>query len=186
MKRTALTLISLVVALAACGDDAAPATTTAAPTTTTAGAVTTVAPPTTASTIPDSETTMAPTAAGDAIATATTDLGSILVDPDGMTLYLFMPDAQGESTCYDDCAANWPAFTGATTAADGADAGLVGTTERTDGTTQVTYNGWPLYYFAADAAAGDTNGQGVGGVWFVVDATGNAVEDTVESSAYGY
>ena len=51
-----------------------------------------------------------------------------------------------------------------------------GTTERDDGSTQVTYNGWPLYYFANDAAAGDTNGQAVNDVWYVVDAAGDAVD----------
>ena len=58
---------------------------------------------------------------------------------------------------------------------DGIDGGLIGTTPRDDGGTQVTYNGHPLYRFAPDEAPGDTNGQGVGGVWFAVDATGNAV-----------
>jgi predicted lipoprotein with Yx(FWY)xxD motif len=112
---------------------------------------------------------------GTAITLAETSLGSVLVDAAGMTLYLFVPDGQGESTCYDDCEANWPPLTGAASAGDGVDESMLGSVERTDGTTQVTYNGWPLYYFATDAAAGDVNGQGVNGVWFAVDAAGNAI-----------
>ena len=112
---------------------------------------------------------------GAAIALAETSLGSVVVDAEGMTLYLFVPDGQAESTCYDDCEANWPPLTGAASAGEGLDESLLGSVERTDGTTQVTYNGWPLYYFATDAAAGDVNGQGVNGVWFVVDAAGNAI-----------
>lgn len=122
--------------------------------------------------------------AGDAAATTTaaadirladTDLGEILVDADGRSLYLFVPDGQGESTCYDTCAENWPPVPAAASVGDGLDAGLLGTTERTDGTTQATYDGWPLYLFAGDAAAGDTNGQGLNDVWYVLDAAGQAV-----------
>jgi predicted lipoprotein with Yx(FWY)xxD motif len=112
---------------------------------------------------------------GAAISLAETSLGSAVVDAEGMTLYLFVPDGQGESTCYDDCEANWPPLTGAASAGEGLDESLLGSVERTDGTTQVTYNGWPLYYFANDAAAGDVNGQGVNDVWFAVDAGGNAI-----------
>jgi predicted lipoprotein with Yx(FWY)xxD motif len=61
-------------------------------------------------------------------------------------------------------------------AGEGVDATLLGTITRDDGSTQVTYNGWPLYYFHEDAAPGDTNGQGVGGVWFLVSPEGEAIE----------
>jgi predicted lipoprotein with Yx(FWY)xxD motif len=61
-------------------------------------------------------------------------------------------------------------------AGDGLDAAKVGTITRDDGTVQVTYNGHPLYVFAADTAPGQTNGQGSGGVWFLVDAAGEAIE----------
>ena len=117
-------------------------------------------------------------ASGDEVADlqlSSSDLGEILVDADGNTLYLFVPDAQGDSTCYDECEANWPIVGELSSVGDGLDAGLLGTTERTTGDTQATYNGWPLYFFAADAAAGDTNGQGVNDVWYVVDAGGNAI-----------
>ena len=112
---------------------------------------------------------------GPAVDVATSGLGDILVDADGVTLYLFTPDAQGASTCYDQCATNWPPLEGAVSAGEGVDASLLGTVERTDGTVQATYNGWPLYYFASDEAAGDTNGQSLQDVWWVVDGAGNAV-----------
>jgi len=120
--------------------------------------------------------------AGDAtVAVSDTDLGEILVDADGLTAYVFLSDEQdsGESTCYDDCEASWPPVVadGEPVAGDGVDDSLLGTIEREDGSTQVTYDGWPLYLFASDAAAGDVNGQGVGGVWFVVGPDGKAIED---------
>jgi predicted lipoprotein with Yx(FWY)xxD motif len=95
--------------------------------------------------------------------------GAYLVGPEGMTLYIFDNDGDGpESTCYEQCADNWPPLLveedqGAT-GGDGVD-GAFGVTERTDDTYQVTYNGLPLYYFIGDQAAGDTNGDGVGDVW---------------------
>lgn len=113
---------------------------------------------------------------------AESDLGSILVDAGGMTLYLFETDTDGSSTCYDDCAATWPALIdGAPSAGDGVDGSLLGTTEREDGEVQVTYDGHPLYHFASDQAPGDTEGQGVGDVWFVVDASGAAVVDDAKT-----
>ena len=94
------------------------------------------------------------------MATAESDLGTILVDGEGLTLYLFMPDAQGPSTCEGDCLAAWPALVGPATAGEGVDESLLATATRADdGSEQVTYNGWPLYYFAQDSAPGDVNGQ---------------------------
>ena len=96
--------------------------------------------------------------------------GAFLTGKDGLTLYIFKKDTPNASACEDDCAANWPPLT---VAADGdatAAAGLTGaltTFARPDGSLQVAYDGAPLYYFAADKAAGDTKGQGVGDVWFV-------------------
>jgi predicted lipoprotein with Yx(FWY)xxD motif len=105
-------------------------------------------------------------------------LGTILTDSDGNTLYVFFADTDGDSTCYDDCAENWPALRarGELEAGDGVDASLLGTTERTDGVLQVTYAGQPLYFFAGDQQPGDTNGQGVGDVWFVVAPDGTPVQ----------
>ena len=105
-------------------------------------------------------------------------LGDFLVDAKGMTLYLFTKDEPGVSNCYDQCAEHWPPLLteGDAMAGSGADAALLGTTDRTDGTVQVTYNGWPLYYWWEDVAPGDTAGQTVGDVWYVVSLTGEAVK----------
>lgn len=113
-----------------------------------------------------------------AVDIATGALGSHLVDNQGMTLYLFTKDSPGSSTCYGKCAAAWPALltNGAPQAGSGVDSSKFGTTTRTDGTTQVTYNGWPVYYFAKDTKPGDTTGEGVGGVWFCISGTGDAIK----------
>lgn len=96
-------------------------------------------------------------------------LGTILVDGKGMTLYLFTKDEKGKSNCYDQCAQNWPPLTATEplTLPEGVE-GTLTLIDRTDGTKQVAYNDIPLYLFAADKAAGDTNGQDVGDVWYVV------------------
>ena len=116
--------------------------------------------------------------------TESTGLGTFLVDANGKTLYMFMKDEPGKSNCYDACAQNWPPLLtdGAPVAGDGVDAALLGTVERSDVGVQVTYNGWPLYYFAADAAPGDTNGQSVKDVWYVIGADGKPI--TAKSGDY--
>jgi predicted lipoprotein with Yx(FWY)xxD motif len=159
-KVLAMTATIMMMA-AACGDSggdtSAPAN-TAAPTNTAAAAVTEAA------------------AAEANLTVSASALGDIVTDADGNSLYLFLADTPGEpSTCYDQCEENWPPLTAALGAGDGIDASLVGAADRTDGTAQVTYNGWPLYYFAGDSAPGDTNGQGVGDVWYLVDGSGNQV-----------
>lgn len=112
----------------------------------------------------------------------TADFGPILVDGDGMSLYVFMTDVQdsGTSACVDECAAEWPPLTaeGEPVAGEGVDATLLGTITRDDGSTQVTYNGWPLYLFAGDTAPGDTTGQGVddGGLWFLISPDGEPIQ----------
>ncbi len=99
-------------------------------------------------------------------------LESFLVGPEGFTLYTFANDAPNTSNCVDQCAANWPPFTvesaDALTAAEGIP-GTLGSIERADGTLQVTYNGMPLYYWVNDAAPGDMTGDGVRGVWSIVE-----------------
>ena len=113
------------------------------------------------------------------VALADSDLGEILVDGEGMTLYLFDVDEPGESNCYDDCEVNWPPLVtdGEPTAADGVDEGLIGTAERDDGSTQVTYDGHPLYYWVGDEEPGDVAGQAVEDVWWVLNADGEAIHD---------
>ena len=110
----------------------------------------------------------------------TTKLGKVLTDSRDFTLYMFANDKNGTSSCYDKCAANWPALltTGAPKAGSGADAALLGTTKRTDGSMQVTYKKLPLYYFTPDKAAGDVNGQSVKNIWWVVPAKGALVKTT--------
>lgn len=119
-----------------------------------------------------------------------TDLGEVLVDADGMTLYVFSNDSGGQSVCYDDCAAAWPPLTvdGGPVAGERVDEGLLGTTERDDGSIQVTYDGWPLYTWESDSGPGDATGQGVNDVWFVVSPDGQATMDSDDpaSGAGGY
>ncbi len=106
--------------------------------------------------------------------------GKALVGSNRHTLYLFEADTNGQSTCTGACAAAWPPDTvaGMPTAGSGVNQALLGTVKRSDGTTQVTYNHHPLYYFAGDTSAGTANGQGstaFGAGWFVVNASGNKI-----------
>ena len=118
---------------------------------------------------------------------ANADLGSILVDAQGYTLYLFENDTSTTSTCTAGCASTWPALStdGAPTAGQGADTSLLGTTTRDDGSTQVTYNGHPIYRYSGDSAAGQTNGQKIGDVWYAVTPEGSAAGETDSGGGYG-
>jgi predicted lipoprotein with Yx(FWY)xxD motif len=130
--------------------------------------------------------TSAAAAAGPAsVAVKTGPLGAYLVDGTGRTLYLFNTDKGTTSSCYTKCAANWPAFVtgGAPQASAGATASMLGTTPRTDGSTQVIYNGHPLYYFGGDSAAGDTNGQGKAGTWWLVAPAGTEIGSAAAGAA---
>jgi predicted lipoprotein with Yx(FWY)xxD motif len=102
-------------------------------------------------------------------------LGPILVDSKGMTLYIYSKDTPNTSNCYIGCISYWPPLltNGAPIAGTGITASLLGTTSRTDGTTQVTYNGWPLYYFVSDVATGDMRGENNLGVWFAITPAGD-------------
>ena len=102
-------------------------------------------------------------------------LGDHLTGTDGKTLYLLTKDAPGVSTCTDACATNWPPFTlatGVSVKPGSGVTGTLGTLKRADGSMQVTYNNRPLYYIGGDSAAGDVNGQGTSGVWYVVTPAG--------------
>jgi predicted lipoprotein with Yx(FWY)xxD motif len=111
-----------------------------------------------------------------------TKLGSIITDGQGQTVYLFEKDTGTASTCYGACAAAWPPATttpGQTSVGVGANQGLLGTTMRTDGTTQLTYAGHPLYRFVGDHKAGDTMGQGLqafGAGWDVLNPSGQKID----------
>jgi predicted lipoprotein with Yx(FWY)xxD motif len=121
----------------------------------------------------------APSSSGGALVNVgqSATLGSILVDSKGMSLYIFTKDTPNTSNCYGGCATAWPPLltTGAPTGGTGVTASMLGITTRKDGTTQVTYNGSPLYYWIKDKVAGDTTGQGVQNVWYVIDPSGKAV-----------
>jgi predicted lipoprotein with Yx(FWY)xxD motif len=115
-------------------------------------------------------------------------LGKILVDSNGRTLYLFKKDAGSKSACFGACATFWPPLraSGRPTVGRGAHASMVGTTRRSDGKPQVTYNGHPLYRFAKDAKPGEINGEGVtafGGSWFAVSPAGNRVSPPSKAGA---
>jgi predicted lipoprotein with Yx(FWY)xxD motif len=116
-------------------------------------------------------------AAAPALGVADTPLGKIMVDADGHTLYAFTKDANGTPTCADACAKAWPAakVTG-TPASDPAITADITTVDAPGGGSMLKAGKWPLYRFAGDAAAGDTNGQGSGGVWFVVGADGKLIK----------
>jgi predicted lipoprotein with Yx(FWY)xxD motif len=141
------------------------------------------APATTAAAAaPDAASAAGPTAAA-TVATKMGPLGTYLTDASGNTLYLYTPDTSPTSTCYGQCIANWPALltNGAPQAGTGATATLLGTSPRTDGSSQVTYKGHPLYYFKGDKAAGDTNGQGKAGTWFLVAPAGTQIAAAASS-----
>lgn len=172
-RRSSLIVIAaaaVTILAAACSSSAA----SSAPTTAPSAAPPTAAPASNppASTAPST----APEASGSAAASvyevdkASGPVGAYLTGEDGRTLYLFKKDTTGVSNCAGDCATNWPPFVlenGETVKAGTGVSGTLATMTRADGSLQVTYNGLPVYYFAADKAAGDTNGQGVGGVWVV-------------------
>jgi predicted lipoprotein with Yx(FWY)xxD motif len=119
------------------------------------------------------------------------NLGKILVNSQGRTLYLFQKDSGTTSSCTGACAAAWPPLraNGQPTVGSGANASMVGTTTRSDGNPQVTYNGHPLYLYAGDKNPGDTNGQGLtafGGGWFAVSPAGDQISGTGSNSGGGY
>jgi len=113
---------------------------------------------------------------GGKLVVRTTDVGRVLADGRGHTLYLFTVDKAKKSSCYGACAAAWPPFLarGKTVAGAGVKAALLGTTMRKDGKLQVTYAGHPLYFFAQDTA-GETAGQGMNSTWYVVAASGKRI-----------
>ena len=117
------------------------------------------------------------------------DVGDYLVASNGFTLYTFAQDTNGSSTCNGDCAVKWPPLLETTSLPAGV-GGSLGTVAREDGRGQVTYDGKPLYFFAGDKAPGETNGHGVGSVWFaakaVVVVTNSNSPSSNNSSGYSY
>jgi predicted lipoprotein with Yx(FWY)xxD motif len=161
--------LSLILVLAACSSTGSSPSATEQASTPSAAASESAEPSTAAESQP---------ATGEAsVLVAESDFGQILTDADGNTIYFFANDEEGVSNCNADCLANWPPVeaSGTPTAGDGVTAEL-GTIDRDDGTTQLTVNGFPAYFFAGDQAAGDTNGQGVSDVWWVFGADGEPIE----------
>jgi len=130
----------------------------------------------------------APAATSDDLSTGKTSLGTIVVNGMGHTVYLYTADKQNSnmSTCYGQCAQLWPAVTttSATPTVKGV-TGKIGTFKRTDGTMQVTLNGWPLYTFASDSAAGDVAGQGVMKIWYALTPAGDEITKAASSGSSG-
>lgn len=188
MKRITISLLMLLaVVLAAC----TPATPSPVPTTEPEDTATPVVLETATAmeTATTEATTESPTAAatettaGSLTISTSTDAGvsqPFLVDNEGRVLYVYTQDTQnsGASACTGDCIVNWPAVvaSGTPVAGEGVDNAMLGTITRDDGTMQVTYNGWPLYYYAGDAAPGDITGQGMNDVWYLVSGTGTAIQ----------
>jgi predicted lipoprotein with Yx(FWY)xxD motif len=131
----------------------------------------TASPSTAAASAPASSAASSGAAGGLTLATATSTAGTTYLTGDnGMALYTYTKDtAPDASTCVDQCATNWPPLiaAGAAPTAGSGVSGKIATFKRPDGGTQVSYNGKPLYYFAADKKAGDTTGDKKGGVWFL-------------------
>jgi predicted lipoprotein with Yx(FWY)xxD motif len=155
------------VALAACGS----------------GGGTAQSPPYRGSASTASQQSMPQTTSGK-VSTARTSLGTVLVDSHGRTLYLFKADKGTESACSGACASAWPPLRviGKPTVGDGATASKLGTTQRSDGKPEVTYNGHPLYTYIGDSKPGDVNGQGLtafGGAWFALSPSGSSVRRSV-------
>jgi predicted lipoprotein with Yx(FWY)xxD motif len=154
---TALALVSALV-LAACGSSSKSSTTSTSA----------------------ASTAKTPAATAALVTTKKGPLGTFLVDSNGRTLYLWEADKSTKSACNGSCAVAWPPLkaTGTTKAAGGVKMSLLGTTKRADGSTEVTYAGHPLYYFAGDSSPGQTTGEGnegFGAYWWVVTPSGKAI-----------
>lgn len=175
----ALAVVGLLGVGAGCSDDGDGGEGTGAPTTTeggegTAGATTTAAGATTATTGAPADQEGSSPGGGPTVGVASSRFGDILVDGDGMTLYVLV-----EGTCEGACLEAWPplAAPAEPQAGEGVDAADLGTTTAADGTVQVTYRGAPLYLFAGDAIPGDATGQAFSDVWFVVGPDGEPIKE---------
>src|SRR4051812_44187065 len=130
-------------------------------------------------------------AAGGTVRLGSPSAGNVLVDGKGMTLYAFAPGPRGRSTCSGSCAAYWPPVSGkdAKAGASGKVTAHLGTIKRSDGSTQLTVNGFPVYTYVGDRAAGQDKGQGLnlsGGLWWVVSPTGSWIKSNTSSAQGGY
>jgi predicted lipoprotein with Yx(FWY)xxD motif len=155
--------------------------------------------PTTTQTTPTTTSTAGTSRAATVRLARVGSVGTVLVNASGMTLYHFTHDSTGQSTCTGACTSLWPPLlvpAGTAPTGTGLSAGAFGTITRADGTTQVTYNGMPLYTYSGDKSAGSANGQNVAGSWFVITSSsssgggtpsgGGATTTTKASGGYGY
>ncbi|PBC75898.1 putative lipoprotein with Yx(FWY)xxD motif [Streptomyces sp. TLI_235] len=147
-----------------------------------APAAVTTAPPAYSAPAPGSESPSQPGATGAVVVVHDSSLGKILTDSQGRTLYLFEKDSPTMSACDGACAAAWPPLTTTGTPQPGAgvNAADLGTIARADHSTEVTYHGHPLYYYAGDHNPGDTNGEGshaFGAGWYVLNPSGNKIDN---------
>jgi predicted lipoprotein with Yx(FWY)xxD motif len=170
--RFAAGALPLILILAACSSGATPSPSSAGPSA--AASPPAAASPSTAPSSGASPSEAASETYDLKIAAGAGSITNYLTGEAGKTLYIFTKDTKdsGKSVCNGDCATNWPPFVVSSLDEVKPDNGVTGKlalVTRDDGTTQVSYNGQPLYQFAADKAAGDTNGQGVGGIWFVAN-----------------
>ena len=171
-------LMAVMLLITACAPTAAPANLAQAPAAeANAAAKSNAAPAASADTAASSGV---PAAGGPVeLAVASNDqLGKLLVDGKGLTLYMFTKDTQDTSNCYGKCETAWPPLlqSDQPIAKDGVDAKLLGTTTRKDGSVQVTYAGMPLYYYFEDQAPGDVLGQDSNKVWYVVAPDGTVIK----------
>lgn len=147
--------------------------------------------PATAPTEPGASATPPEVDGAASIGTAESDgYGALLTDDEQLTLYVFFEDGENQSACYETCADNWPpVLTDGDPQAHGdTDSGLLGTAQRDDGSTQVTYDGQPLYSYSGDSAPGDVLGFGSGNVWYPVAPDGapiDVAENRSEDNADG-
>ena len=128
---------------------------------------------------------------GAPVSVAKTKLGTILVNTQGRTLYMFAKDKNDKSACYGSCATYWPPLLTSTAhpSGTGVKAALLGTTMRTGGKLQVTYNRHPLYLFVKDSKSGQTTGEGTnlsGGLWWVMSPAGAIVKKAPAATGGGY
>lgn len=131
---------------------------------------------------------------GQAVGTGHTEYGDVLVDANGMTLYVFDADSPGTSNCTGSCLQYWPVAKASGTVGHSSDVtAKLSTITRDDGTTQLTVNGWPAYTYAADSGPGKATGQGTnlsGGLWWVISPSGSKItttddEDSGTGGGYG-
>ncbi|MHA7198424.1 COG4315 family predicted lipoprotein [Arthrobacter alkaliphilus] len=165
---TGLGILALAIALTGCGGSPG--------TSSTSSGATSPGPAASSSASSSASGTTSSSASAAELKTASSSVGDRVVAANGKTVYVFTKDVKGsgKSACTGGCAASWPAVTttSATPAVDGV-GGTIGTIPTADGKMQITINGMPIYFYSKDEDSGDTYGQGVGGVWFMVSPSGS-------------